>query len=263
MRDAGRRLVRILPLMAGLCCVSICLSAEPPGLPDGSGKATVLKRCSKFHPPELLLDRLDTPKNWTRKVDSMINRGAELTPDEVAEVTAYLNTNFALTPERVRLPDGQGKAELKRVCGSCHPAEVVANRDSQAGLRNQWLDTIDRMLGHGAKGTPEELELITDYLVANFAYIPVRTYLPNGRASKRQSGFAVPVTARPCWPTVAEGALRGAARLTTWWAEAPLPPSPTSRRSWIICPPTFPPRRPQIDFLRFGTTKKQGSLWIS
>jgi hypothetical protein len=180
MRDAARRLASIFSLMAGLSCISICLSAEPAALPDGPGKATVLKRCSRCHPPEVLLDRLDTPKNWARKVDSMINRGAELTPDEIAEVTAYLNTNFALTPETVRLPDGPGKAELKKVCGTCHPEEVVANRDSQAGLRNQWLDTIDRMLVRGAKGSPEELESITDYLVANFTYIPVRTYLPNG-----------------------------------------------------------------------------------
>jgi mono/diheme cytochrome c family protein len=158
----------------------LSLSAEVADLPDAPGKATVLKRCSGCHPADVLVGRVDTPKNWAGKVESMINRGAELTPEEVTEVVAYLNANFALTSVTVQLPDGPGKAELQKVCGTCHLAELVANRDRQAGRRYQWLDTIDRMLARGAKGTPAELELITDYLANNFAYIPVRSYLPDG-----------------------------------------------------------------------------------
>jgi hypothetical protein len=41
---------------------------------------------------------MDTPKNWARKVDSMINRGAVATDAEVNQVNAYLNRNFALSP---------------------------------------------------------------------------------------------------------------------------------------------------------------------
>lgn len=151
-----------------------------PGLPDGPEKKTFLKVCSGCHPAEAVLGRMDTPKNWARKVDSMINRGAVATPEEIDQINAYLNKNFAFVPSQVHLPDGPGKQALQKVCGSCHPAEIVVNRDSHAGTREHWSDTIDRMLVRGAKGTNEEFEQITAYLVANFGFIPVPSYLPNG-----------------------------------------------------------------------------------
>ncbi|HEY6347737.1 MAG TPA: hypothetical protein VIY49_40105 [Bryobacteraceae bacterium] len=65
------------------------------GLPDGPEKKTFVKVCSGCHPPEVVLGRMDTPKNWARKVDSMINRGAVATDAEVNQVNAYLDRNFA------------------------------------------------------------------------------------------------------------------------------------------------------------------------
>lgn len=40
------------------------------------------------------------------------------------------------------------------------------------------------MLARGAKGTNEDFEQITSYLVTNFGYIPVPSYLPEGPAKK-------------------------------------------------------------------------------
>jgi cytochrome c5 len=139
-----------------------------------------VKVCSGCHKPEAVLFRRDTPKNWAKKVDSMINRGAEATDDEIKLINTYLNNNFAFVPEQVHFPDGPGKAETKKICGACHPAEIVVNRDNQAGIRNSWGNTIDRMSYKGIHATPDEVEAITDYLVKNFGYIPVPTYLPDG-----------------------------------------------------------------------------------
>jgi cytochrome c5 len=127
---------------------------------------------------------MDTAKNWARKVDSMINRGAVATDAEVDQINAYLNRNFAFVAAQVHLPNGPGKQALQKVCSSCHPAEIVVNRDNHAGTRDQWAGTIDRMLARGAKGTNEEFDQITDYLVANFGYIPTPSYLPEGAAKK-------------------------------------------------------------------------------
>jgi cytochrome c5 len=172
--------MRLIPVFA-LSLITPCFAAAPLSPPDAPQKATVVKRCSGCHPAEVLLGRrLDTPKNWARKVESMIDRGAELTPDEIVEVNAYLNEHFALVPENVELPEGPGKEALQKMCGSCHPAEVVANRDRQVGLRWHWSDTMNRMLLRGARGSIEDQELIIDYLAKNFGYIPVRTYLPEG-----------------------------------------------------------------------------------
>ena len=173
----------MVAMAAALPLLSLAQGA-PAGLPDGPEKDTFLKVCSGCHEPGAVLGRMDSPKDWARKVDSMINRGAQATPDEIAQINAYLNRNFAFVAGEVHLPEGPGKEALRKVCGSCHAAEIVVNRDGHAGTRDLWAETIDRMLARGAKGTNEEFDQITAYLVANFGYIPVPSYLPAGPGKK-------------------------------------------------------------------------------
>lgn len=62
-------------------------------------------------------------------------------------------------------PDGPGKAEVIKVCNECHDVtKVTTLRLTRAG----WSSVIDDMVKAGAKGTDKELELILDYLAANF-----------------------------------------------------------------------------------------------
>jgi cytochrome c5 len=184
--DSGTAAVRLLHIVAIAAASSSLSLAQGPvaGLPDGPEKNTFLKVCTGCHEPEAVLGRMDSPKNWARKVDSMINRGAEATPEEIAQINAYLNRNFAFVAGQVHLPEAPGKDALQKICGSCHAAEIVVNRDGHAGTRDHWAETIDRMLARGAKGTNEEFDQITAYLVANFGYIPVPSYLPDGPGKK-------------------------------------------------------------------------------
>ena len=63
------------------------------------------------------------------------------------------------------LPDGKGKAETVRLCGTCHPPERgAAVRLTEDG----WRDVIAKMVTIGMKGTDEELELVHQYLATNF-----------------------------------------------------------------------------------------------
>ena len=77
---------------------------------------------------------------------------------------------FALAGSQIgkaqgQLPDGPGKAETTRICGTCHPADRAASvRLTRAG----WQDTIGKMVGLGAKGTDQELEQVLIYLSTNF-----------------------------------------------------------------------------------------------
>jgi len=63
------------------------------------------------------------------------------------------------------LPGGKGRAEFQRICGKCHGTETVTKLRQSA---EQWSATIDDMVGRGAEGTDDELELIVKYLAANF-----------------------------------------------------------------------------------------------
>jgi len=58
------------------------------------------------------------------------------------------------------------EATVRRVCGVCHPFEtVVAIRRPRA----QWQATVENMVGRGARGTPEELTSIVDYLSEHYS----------------------------------------------------------------------------------------------
>jgi competence protein ComEA len=63
------------------------------------------------------------------------------------------------------LPDGPGKDVIKRVCGVCHEAEIVAG---QARTRAAWTKTIGDMVTLGAQGSDEDLDAILNYVVTNF-----------------------------------------------------------------------------------------------
>jgi competence ComEA-like helix-hairpin-helix protein len=64
-----------------------------------------------------------------------------------------------------RLPDVGGKDVVVRVCTKCHgPGNIAKKRLN----RDDWDDQVADMVERGAKGTPEELAAVVDYLTANF-----------------------------------------------------------------------------------------------
>ncbi len=63
------------------------------------------------------------------------------------------------------LPDAKGRDELVSMCQGCHGLESIANmRETRRG----WESLVNDMLGRGAAGTEEQVNLVIDYLAANF-----------------------------------------------------------------------------------------------
>jgi competence protein ComEA len=72
---------------------------------------------------------------------------------------------FAAADDLKRLPDVPGKDVVVRICTKCHgPGSIARKRLS----REDWDDKVADMVERGAKGTPEELAAVVDYLTANF-----------------------------------------------------------------------------------------------
>lgn len=69
------------------------------------------------------------------------------------------------SPASAQLPDGAGRAETVKVCGTCHAPERGA---SVRLTRDGWEDVITKMVGLGARGTDAELAAVLDYLSTNF-----------------------------------------------------------------------------------------------
>ena len=82
--------------------------------------------------------------------------------------TAHLTAIALLTATGAlaqQLPDGPGKAELQKLCVQCHElARSVSLRQDRVG----WSATLDKMVALGAKGTPEELKAVLDYLAEHY-----------------------------------------------------------------------------------------------
>jgi cytochrome c5 len=72
-------------------------SAEQ-GLPNGPGKATVQRVCSKCHAVEVFAGKAHTKQEWSSIVEEMKNAGAKATKAEFRQIIAYLAKNFPTKP---------------------------------------------------------------------------------------------------------------------------------------------------------------------
>jgi competence protein ComEA len=64
-----------------------------------------------------------------------------------------------------QLPDGQGRAEVEKLCKQCHElARSVSPRQDRDG----WNQTMTKMAAFGMKASEQEFALVLDYLSKNF-----------------------------------------------------------------------------------------------
>lgn len=61
------------------------------------------------------------------------------------------------------LPAGAGKDVLLRACTSCHSAVLITQ---QRKPPEEWVKTVDKMVGWGAPLQPQEKATLVDYLAA-------------------------------------------------------------------------------------------------
>ena len=70
---------------------------QSDGLPEGKGKAALLRACVQCHEIDVVTRTRYTEASWRRMVGIMVERGAELSEPETADVTAYLSKYFGKT----------------------------------------------------------------------------------------------------------------------------------------------------------------------
>src|ERR1700760_4967283 len=69
--------------------------AQKGDLPDGKGKETTQRICGACHGAEIVIGRKMDKDGWTQTVVSMVQRGAEGSDEEFAEIVDYLTANFS------------------------------------------------------------------------------------------------------------------------------------------------------------------------
>ncbi len=96
---------------------------------------------------------------WTMMVNSMIEKGAQVSTDDMPALINFLVRSHG------PLPDGAGKAVLLNRCTICHDLERIRRHPSDA---EGWEDTLSSMLNEGAMLTDQEFAILVNYLARNF-----------------------------------------------------------------------------------------------
>ena len=79
--------------------------------------------------------------------------------------TIFLTTIAFSAPQEVKLPEGEGKEIVQRVCTACHSAERIVREHLNL---EEWEDLIAAMEDEGAEIEDDEYEVLVKYLVKNF-----------------------------------------------------------------------------------------------
>jgi cytochrome c5 len=84
-----------LMLAAGALGTAAASGQASAPIPSGAGLDLINERCAFCHTTAQVLSVRKTPADWAATVQAMIDRGAELDPDEQKVMVEYLAANFA------------------------------------------------------------------------------------------------------------------------------------------------------------------------
>jgi mono/diheme cytochrome c family protein len=88
------------------------------------------------------------------------------------------------------LPDGKGKELILRACVGCHKAEEIA---VYRFTKDEYQTIVYRMGDRGAQASRDELDVIADYLFANFPKVedPAKINVNKAGAQQIATGLAL------------------------------------------------------------------------
>lgn len=88
------RLARIAIFASLLASVPLWAEQAPGEPPAGPGLELIQRSCISCHDIYMITAKRKTPQQWAEVMDLMAARGAEVTPEEMQVIEAYLSQNF-------------------------------------------------------------------------------------------------------------------------------------------------------------------------
>lgn len=87
---------RVLTIFAAIFASVPLWAEQAPGEPPaGAGLELIQRSCISCHDIYMITTKRKTPQQWAEVMDLMAARGAEVTPEEMQVIEAYLAQNFA------------------------------------------------------------------------------------------------------------------------------------------------------------------------
>src|ERR1700689_2234791 len=105
-------------------------------LPDGPGKAEVLKLCRVCHDLDTITLENRTKDGWKKTVAKMVDRGAEGTDEQFELIVKYLTKNFG----RINVNTATADEIAKGLDFSAKEAQAVVDYREKNGVYKDWKD---------------------------------------------------------------------------------------------------------------------------
>jgi hypothetical protein len=153
-----------LATAAGVTMLAASLAAgasQEAAKPD-RGEQIVNVACVTCHDLRPIETQALDEAGWSKEVKSMIEQGAEVTPEDVPVLVEFL------TRRHGPLPDGEGKEILLNICTRCHDLQRVRRERNTA---EGWLEILEAMLNEGAPLSDKDLPALLRYLARNFGQV--------------------------------------------------------------------------------------------
>src|ERR1700691_3420338 len=105
-------------------------------LPDGPGKAEVLKLCRDCHDLDTVTMENRTKDGWKKTVAKMGERGAEGTDEQFEAVIQYLSKNFG----RINVNTATADEIVAGIGFSAKEADAIVGYRDKNGVYKDWTD---------------------------------------------------------------------------------------------------------------------------
>ena len=159
MKWIGGRTALWACLTIGSAVGAYAVGVGAPQADVDMGEAIMNQSCTGCHTSRIIDVQAMDKDQWTKMVDTMIQKGAQVKPADLSMFIDYL------TEQHGPMPEGAGKKIVLNTCTVCHTLNRVKTHNVS---KADWEDTLNHMIGEGADIPDENFPIILDYLSENF-----------------------------------------------------------------------------------------------
>jgi cytochrome c5 len=130
-----------------------------PAQRDDRGERVMNASCLACHDVRRIQVQALDAEQWTKTVDTMVDRGAKVSGEDRLLLVDYLVQHHG------PMPEGRGKAIVLNVCTLCHDLTRIRRGRRSA---EEWEETLNAMLNEGAPLSDDAFPIVHAYLARNF-----------------------------------------------------------------------------------------------
>src|SRR5262245_40502884 len=129
-------------------------------LPPGEGRDLVLTSCNTCHNLKVVVHARKDRDAWAKSVNDMIQRGAQLFPEEIDPITAYVSKAFGPSAPKLVNVNTASREDLERLLKPQLVVRILEARAKAGTFKN--AEELRRALGM-EKAEFEKIQYVLEY----------------------------------------------------------------------------------------------------